>query len=161
MNSSPWIILFAPFVSVFVIVLVTERFKKLSSYISVAAVAISFVFSLGVFFGQDGSASFNWIDLGVFQVKIGYLINDLTKLMLLVVSGVGLLIHIYSIGYMADDKGRSRYFCGLSLFTFSMLGSRVGEQLHHDVHLLGVGRSQFLSLDRSLVLSPCPSRCRQ
>ncbi len=123
MNSSPWIILFAPFVSVFVIALVTERFKKLSSYISVAAVAISFVFSLGVFFGQDGSASFNWIDLGVFQVKIGYLINDLTKLMLLVVSGVGLLIHIYSIGYMADDKGRSRYFCGLSLFTFSMLGS--------------------------------------
>jgi NADH-quinone oxidoreductase subunit L len=122
MNSSPWIILFAPFVSAVVIALVTERSKKLSSYISVAAVAISFVFSLGVFFGQDGSAGFNWIDLGVFQVKIGYLINDLTKLMLLVVTGVGLLIHIYSLGYMADDKGRSRYFCGLSLFMFSMLG---------------------------------------
>jgi NADH-quinone oxidoreductase subunit L len=60
--------------------------------------------------------------LGVFQVKIGYLINGLTKLMLLVVSGVGLLIHIYSLGYMEDDKGRSRYFCGLSLFMFSMLG---------------------------------------
>src|SRR6202045_3850539 len=122
MNLSPWIILFAPFVSVFVITLITERFKKLSSYISVAAVAISFVFSVGVFFGPDRSASFDWIDLGVFQVKIGYLINDLTKLMLLVVSGVGLLIHIYSIGYMADDKGRSRYFGGLSLFMFSMLG---------------------------------------
>jgi NADH-quinone oxidoreductase subunit L len=122
MNSSPWIILFAPFISAIVIVLITERAKKLSSYISVGAIAISFVFSLGVFFGPDGSAGFNWIDLGVFQVKIGYLINDLTKLMLLVVTGVGLLIHIYSLGYMADDKGRSRYFCGLSLFTFSMLG---------------------------------------
>jgi NADH-quinone oxidoreductase subunit L len=122
MNLSPWIILFTPFVSALAIVLVTERSKKLSSYISVAAVAISFVFSLGVFFGQDGSASFNWIDLGVFQVKIGYLINDLTKLMLLVVSGVGLLIHIYSLGYMADDKGRARYFGALSLFMFSMLG---------------------------------------
>src|ERR1700733_8394668 len=122
MNSSPWIILFAPFISAIVIVLITERAKKLSSYISVAAIAISFVFSLGVFFGPDGSAGFNWIDLGVFQVKMGYLINDLTKLMLLVVTGVGLLIHIYSLGYMADDKGRSRYFCGLSLFTFSMLG---------------------------------------
>ena len=64
MNLSPWIILFAPFVSAVVIALVTERFKKLSSYISVAAVAISFVFSLAVFFGQDGSASFNWIDFG-------------------------------------------------------------------------------------------------
>jgi NADH-quinone oxidoreductase subunit L len=122
MNLSPWIILFTPFVSALAIVLVTERSKKLSSYISVGAVAISFVFSLGVFFGQDGSASFNWIDLGVFQVKIGYLINDLTKLMLLVVSGVGLLIHIYSLGYMADDKGRARYFGALSLFMFSMLG---------------------------------------
>src|ERR1700761_2940476 len=122
MNSSPWIILFAPFISAIVIALITERAKKLSSYISVGAIAISFVFSLGVFFGPDGSAGFNWIDLGVFQVRIGYLINDLTKLMLLVVSGVGLLIHIYSLGYMADDKGRSRYFCGLSLFTFSMLG---------------------------------------
>ena len=106
-----------------VIVLITERVKKLSSYISVAAVAISFVFSVAVYFsGQDGTASFNWIDLGSFQVKIGYLINDLTKLMLLIVTGVGLLIHIYSIGYMADDEGRSRYFCGLSLFMFSMLG---------------------------------------
>src|ERR1700748_3760446 len=122
MNSSPWIILFTPFVSAVVIALVTERFKKLSSYISVAAIAVSFVFTFGVFVGPDGTAKFNWIDLGVFQVKIGYLINDLTKLMLVVVTGVGLLIHIYSLGYMADEKGRSRYFCGLSLFMFSMLG---------------------------------------
>jgi NADH-quinone oxidoreductase subunit L len=122
MNASPWIILFTPFVSALVIALITERSKKISSYISVGAIAISFVFALGVFFGPDGSAGFNWIDLGVFQVKVGYLINGLTKLMLLVVTGVGLLIHIYSLGYMEDDKGRSRYFCGLSLFTFSMLG---------------------------------------
>ena len=122
MNFSPWIILFAPFVSAVVIVLFTERFKKLSSYISVAAVAVSFVFSVAVFFGPDGTASFNWINLGTFQVKIGYIINNLTRLMLLVVTGVGLLIHIYSIGYMADDRGRSRYFCGLSVFMFSMLG---------------------------------------
>ncbi len=122
MNLGPWIILFSPFVAAVVIVLVTERAKKLSSYISVAAIAISFILSLGVFAGPDSSASFTWINLGSFQVKIGYLINDLTKLMLLVVTGIGLLIHIYSIGYMAHDKGRSRYFAGLSLFTFSMLG---------------------------------------
>ncbi len=58
MNISPWIILFAPIVSAAVIVLFTEKFKKLSSYISVAAVAISFVFSLAVFFGPDGTAEF-------------------------------------------------------------------------------------------------------
>jgi NADH-quinone oxidoreductase subunit L len=122
MNPSPLIILFSPFVAVIITVLVTPKFRKLSSYISVAAVAISFVFSLGVFLGPNGSESFNWIDLGVFQVKFGYLINDLTKLMLLVVTGVGLVIHIFSIGYMGEDRGRSRYFSGLSLFMFSMLG---------------------------------------
>jgi NADH-quinone oxidoreductase subunit L len=122
MNFSPWVILFSPFVAVIITVLLTQNFRKLSSYISVAAVAISFIFSLAVFFGPNGSEGFNWIDLGVFRVQIGYLVNDLTKLMLLVVSGVGLLIHIYSIGYMGEDRGRARYFSGLSLFMFSMLG---------------------------------------
>ena len=122
MNFSPWVILFSPFAAVIITVLLTPNFRKLSSYISVAAVAISFIFSLAVFFGPDGSEGFNWIDLGVFRVQIAYLVNDLTKLMLLVVSGVGLLIHIYSIGYMGEDRGRARYFSGLSLFMFSMLG---------------------------------------
>src|SRR6516164_10240526 len=122
MNFSPWVILFSPFAAVLVTVLLTPNFRKLTSYISVAAVALSFVFSVLVFTGENGSASFTWIDLGSFQVKIGYVIDELTKLMLLVVTGVGLLIHIYSIGYMHDDRGRSRYFAGLSLFMFSMLG---------------------------------------
>jgi NADH-quinone oxidoreductase subunit L len=122
MNCSPWIVLFSPFVAVFITVLVTPKFGKLSSYISVAAVAISFIFSLAIFFGPDGSGGFNWVDLGIFQIEIGYLINDLTKLMLIVVSGVGFLIHVYSVGYMGEDRGRARYFSGLSLFMFSMLG---------------------------------------
>ena len=122
MNFSPWIVLFSPFASVIVTVLVTQKFRKLSSYISVAAVAISFIFSLAIFFGPNGSKGFNWVDLGTFRIEIGYLINDLTKLMLLVVAGVGLLIHVYSIGYMGEDRGRARYFSGLSLFMFSMLG---------------------------------------
>src|SRR4029077_10496872 len=67
-------------------------------------------------------AGINWIDLGVFQVRLGYLIDELSKMMLLVVAGVGLLLHIYSIGYMKDERGRSRYFAALSLFMFSMLG---------------------------------------
>src|SRR5258708_30392676 len=122
MNFSPWIVLFSPFASVIVTVLVTQKFRKLSSYISVAAVAISFIFSMAIFFGPNGSKGFNWVDLGTFRIEIGYLINDLTKLMLLVVAGVGFLIHVYSIGYMGEDRGRARYFSGLSLFMFSMLG---------------------------------------
>jgi len=122
MNSAPWIILFAPLVAAAVIAVATQPFKKLSSYVSVAAVAVSLLFALTVFGSPDQDVSFNWIDLGVFQVRIGYLIDGFSKMMLLVVTGVGFLIHVYSIGYMHDDRGRSRYFAGLSLFMFSMLG---------------------------------------
>jgi NADH-quinone oxidoreductase subunit L len=122
MNSTPWIILLSPFVAAILTVLITQPYKKLSSYLSVAAVALSFVCSVSVFFGPDGSASIDWIDLGSFKVQIGYSIDELSKLMLIVVTGVGLLIHIYSVGYMQDDPGRARYFSGLSLFMFSMLG---------------------------------------
>src|SRR6201994_1363317 len=122
MNSAPWIILFSPLLAAAVIVIATQPLKKLSSYLSVAAVAISFLFSLTLFGSPDQDVSFNWIDLGVFQVRIGYLIDGFSKMMLLVVTGVGFLIHVYSIGYMHDDRGRSRYFAGLSLFMFSMLG---------------------------------------
>jgi NADH-quinone oxidoreductase subunit L len=122
MNSAPWIILFAPLVAAAVIAVATQPFKKLSSYLSVGAVAVSLLFALTVFGSPDQDVSFNWIDLGVFQVRIGYLIDGFSKMMLLVVTGVGFLIHVYSIGYMHDDRGRSRYFAGLSLFMFSMLG---------------------------------------
>src|SRR5580700_3860327 len=112
MNSAPWIILFAPLFAAAAIAIATQPFKKVSSYLSVAAVAVSFVFSLVVFASPNQDASFNWIDLGIFQVRLGYLIDDFSRMMLLVVSGVGLLIHVYSIGYMHDDRGRSRYFAG-------------------------------------------------
>src|ERR1700730_2861358 len=121
-NSAPWIILFSPLIAAALITVATQPFRKASSYLSVTAVAISFLTSLTVFAGPHQNASFDWIDLGVFQVRIGYVIDELTKLMLLIVSGVGLLIHIYSIGYMKDERGRSRYFAALSLFMFSMLG---------------------------------------
>src|SRR5258707_10996107 len=120
--SAPWIILFSPLIAAALITVVTQPFRKASSYLSVAAVAISFLASLTVFAGPHREGSINWIDLGVFQVRLGYLIDELSKMMLLVVTGVGLLIHIYSIGYMKDERGRSRYFAALSLFMFSMLG---------------------------------------
>ena len=64
-----------------------------------------------------------WINIrGTLQVPIGFILDDLSRLMLLVVTGVGSLIHIYSLGYMRDDAGKSRYFAALSLFMFAMLG---------------------------------------
>lgn len=64
---------------------------------------------------------YTWIISGNFKVSIGFLIDQLTAVMLIVVTGVGSLIHIYSIGYMHGDKGYYRFFAYMSLFTFSML----------------------------------------
>ena len=120
----PWLALLLPLGSAGVISLFTRRWKNISSAISVAAVLGSFVCSCAIFGKVDISAGeFTWIDIrGVFTVPLAFVLDDLSRLMLLVVSGVGALIHIYSLGYMRDDEGKSRYFAALSLFMFAMLG---------------------------------------
>src|SRR5436190_18258276 len=120
----PWIILLAPLVSAAVITLLIRRFRGLSSFISITAVLVSLICSWLVFIGPNITAPEpTWIDIpGVFHVSLGLTVDSLSKMMLLVVTFVGSLIHIYSLGYMRDDEGRSRYFAGLSLFIFAMLG---------------------------------------
>jgi NADH-quinone oxidoreductase subunit L len=120
----PWIILLAPLLSAAVITLFTLRWKAVSSFISVAAVLVSFGCSCLIFTKSNpATAEFNWIDIaGVFKVPLGLTLDQLSKTMLIVVSGVGATIHIYSLGYMRDDEGKSRYFAALSLFMFAMLG---------------------------------------
>jgi len=125
MNSFfPWIILLAPLVSAAVITLFTLRWKAVSSFISITAVLVSFACSC-LIFGQSSIAAVEhtWINIdGAFKVPLGFTLDHLSKTMLLVVSGVGATIHIYSLGYMRDDEGKSRYFAALSLFMFAMLG---------------------------------------
>ena len=113
-----------PLISAAVITLFTRRFKNLSAGISIAAVLGSFICSCGVFTRIDISApELSWIDIhGTLQVPLGFVLDDLSRVMLLIVTGVGSLIHIYSLGYMRDDEGKSRYFAALSLFMFAMLG---------------------------------------
>src|SRR6266436_3701685 len=125
MNSIlPWLGLLTPLASAIFITLFTLRWKALSSFISTAAVLGSFVCSCLIFTRPAVSApELTWIDLGgVFKVPFGFVLDNLSKTMLVLVSGVGSLIHIYSLGYMRDDEGKSRYFAALSLFMFAMLG---------------------------------------
>src|SRR5213596_1616014 len=125
MNSLlPWIVLLAPLVSAAVITLFTRRWKMLSSSISIAAVLVSFICSCFIFAHRtQGAAEFTWISIsGVFQVPLGLTLDQLSRTMAVLVSGVGAAIHIYSLGYMRDDEGKARYFAALSLFMFAMLG---------------------------------------
>src|SRR5450631_3548082 len=100
--------------------------RAASHSICILGVAISFVGSLIVL--HDGRAGhvFNgdlyvWMTSGNLKFAIGFLIDPLTALMMVVVTFVSLMVHIYTIGYMADDPGYTRFFSYISLFTFSML----------------------------------------
>ena len=96
--------------------------------VAIAGVAVSTVLSFFVFQAVvlDGGDGFNgplyvWGEVGDLRLEIGFLIDELSATMMLVVSFVSLMIHIYTIGYMADDPGYQRFFSYISLFTFSML----------------------------------------
>src|SRR5947207_508877 len=116
MSRLPWIILLAPLCSAAVITVFTLRWKALSSFISVAAVLVSFVCSVLVFRQSDISAiDLTWINIaGGLSVPLGLTLDQLSGTMLVLVSGVGAIIHIYSLGYMRADAGISRYFAALS-----------------------------------------------
>ncbi len=90
------------------------------------SIAVSFLFSLWIFLrlpdgGMIKDVLFTWIESQPFRVEIAFMADPLTLVMLLVVTGVGLLIHIYSLGYMDHDEGMIRYFAYLNLFVFFML----------------------------------------
>ncbi|MBT5927657.1 MAG: NADH-quinone oxidoreductase subunit L [Verrucomicrobia bacterium] len=119
-----WIVLLLPLVSAGLITCLTLKNDKLSAKISIGAVLGGFILSLLIFLtsGEGGESNVTWISIGNFQATLGVKIDSMSALMLLVVTGVGSLIHWYSQGYMKGDRSYSRYFASLSLFTFSMLG---------------------------------------
>jgi NADH-quinone oxidoreductase subunit L len=120
----PWIVLLLPLAAALTIILATRPLRNASAVISVAAVFGSFLGSVLIFFRETSAApEISWISLGsYFSIPLGLTLDPLSRSMLFMVTGVGALIHLYSLGYMGTDEGKSRYFACLSLFMFSMLG---------------------------------------
>jgi NADH-quinone oxidoreductase subunit L len=122
----PWLILFLPLLSAALIALFLQKNPRFSAALSVGAVLVSFLLSLDVFAeflsGAAPDVHAQWLRVGRLNIDFGMHFDALSVLMLLIVTGVGAAIHIYSIGYMKEDPGYSRFFAYLSLFTFSMLG---------------------------------------
>ncbi len=80
--------------------------------------------------GQNWSDTFQWATISdKFSLNIGILLDNLSTRMMLVVTGIGFLVHIFSLGYMADDSAKARYFTGLSIFMFSMTGIVLSDNL--------------------------------
>ena len=100
--------------------------RSASHWITIIGVAVAFFASLAIFQDVKAGHTFNgavytWLTTGDVRFEVGFLIDRLTVLMMLVVTFVSLMVHVYTIGYMHDDDGYQRFFSYISLFTFSML----------------------------------------
>ena len=125
-------VLLLPLLSSLVTLLFLRKNGNVASLLSVATAGGILVFSLYIIF-QTGDTVFawemTWLKLADWELKFGFLIDGAARLLLFVVSFIGFLIHIFSLGYMHDDEAKARYFGGLSIFMFSMLGITLADNL--------------------------------
>ena len=117
---------FLPLASFIFTLLFAKRLKKRAHWPPIIAVLISFLCACYAFdqvlHGTHINADlYTWFASAKFKASVGFLLDELTAVMLIVVTSISSLVHIYSVGYMHDDPGYARFFSYLSLFTFSML----------------------------------------
>ena len=123
-------ILFLPLLSFIILILAGKRLPRQGDWVAIGSVLITLVLSLAMFGsmllshdpGFSHEASIEWMDLGAFRIEVGFLIDNITIVMLLVVALISTMTHVFSIKYMAGDIRYSRYYAYLGLFTFSMNG---------------------------------------
>ncbi|MFQ5873347.1 MAG: NADH-quinone oxidoreductase subunit L, partial [Dehalococcoidia bacterium] len=139
-ESAAWLILFLPLISFVLIVLIIRPYlgstSLLSGLVTVAAIGGSLglsIWALGSVIDEPDHLieypSHAWLELGPLEIKVGIMMNALTAVMVVVVSGISLVIQVYSLGYMRDDPSVSRFFAYMSLFTTSMLGLVLADNL--------------------------------
>lgn len=128
--SAAWLLLLLPAFGAAVLLLGGRRTDKWGHLLGSATVIAAFVYGLVLFFGSTSLAAddrlqnlslFEWINVGALQIDFGLRLDPLSLTFVLLITGVGSLIHIYSIGYMHDDAGRRRFFGYLNLFIAAML----------------------------------------
>ncbi len=138
------VVLLLPLLSFVLLIFLNRRLPRSGDFLAVGILGATFAVSAWIFWevvvvSYDPSFklswSFNWIDfgdvpgVGPLQIKMGIMIDNLTAVMLAMVSLISFLVHVYSTGYMAGDKYYGRYFAYLGIFTFSMLGIVLSDNL--------------------------------
>ena len=117
--------------------------KTVSGVIGTVAVVVSFVVTLLLFQSNNSTGKaiqvtlFDWIQISNLQINLGFLLDQLSVLWLLFVTGIGSLIHLYSISYMHDDENMHKFFAYLNLFIFFMITLVIGSNLLVLIHWLG------------------------
>ena len=141
-----WFLLITPLVATIAILLDLHRKPNYAIFASIGSAAVCFLVAIAVAVGACSEpVPYDWINVGSMKIDIGMIFDPLSKGMLLVVTGVGLLVHIFSYGYMAHDPGKGRFFGGLSIFMFSMTGIVLADNLiMMFLFWEGVGLSSYL-----------------
>jgi NADH-quinone oxidoreductase subunit L len=153
MKELVWLVPTLPLLG-FLVISIGKRYfsKSIAGILASATIFVSFIISIGIFFDVQGNQGtpftlslFEWISTSDFKVNIAFLVDPLSSIMLLIITGIGFLIHVYSMGYMHDDEGYAKFFSYLNLFVFFMLLLVLG-----DNYLLmfagweGVGLASYL-----------------
>ncbi len=129
-QSAAWLLVALPALSAAVLLLLGKRADKWGHLLGALVPVLLFIYAAMLFFsirGESGEGRernlhlFSWIPVGGFNVDVGFLLDPLSLTFVLLITGVGSLIHIYAVGYMAHDPGRRRFFGYFNLFIAAML----------------------------------------
>src|SRR5467141_1636964 len=128
-----WLIPVLPLFAAAITAVLRREQRRLSASLAIGSMVLSFAISCAAFatVSSHGKAIFNfdWLQFGDASLKLGWMLDPLSASMVMMVTFVGLLIFIYSIGYMAHDENFTRFFCFLSLFAAAMLGLVIANSL--------------------------------
>ncbi|WP_028784090.1 NADH-quinone oxidoreductase subunit L [Thalassobacillus devorans] len=146
MLENAWLIPLFPLLSFLLLIFLGNQWREKSSFVGIGFTGISFVLSVIVLFVQmtngSGGAEAAWLTIGSIEFRVGVVVNPLNALMLVIVSLVSFLVHIYSKSYMHDDARITTFYSYLGLFTFAMLALVISPnllQLYIFWELVGVG----------------------
>src|SRR6266480_3822421 len=152
--SSFWLLIAIPLASAAVLLLLGRRADRWGHWLGVASIGVSFVLGLVYFFALRGLAGpyraaelklFDFANVGSFKVDVNLLFDPLSAIFVLLITGVGFLIHLYAVGYMAHDPGRRRFFGYFNLFVAAMLTLVLGDNyLITFLGWEGVGLASYL-----------------
>src|SRR5256885_3669684 len=127
--SGVWLLVAIPLASAAILLLLGRRADRWGHWLGVASIGVSFVLGLVYFFALRGLAGpyraaelklFDFANVGSFKVDVNLLFDPLSAIFVLLITGVGFLIHLYSVGYLAQHAGRPRFFGSFNLFAAAL-----------------------------------------
>lgn len=141
-----WIIPVFPLLSFIALLILPNSWKQKCAYISSSLIGLSFILAIVVLVdrlkNETFKSEFTWLEIGQWQLTVGFEINQLNAMMLVIVTLISLLVHMYSKGYMNNEERLPVYYAYLGLFTFAMLGLVISPNLLQTYifwELVGVG----------------------